>query len=74
MRGLRLLIAELEAGELVVSVRDFGGWREPDVAAVVGGRGREIMRAVSRDLVRDSGPEGTTVRFRLTVVPTTPDP
>ena len=59
-----------EAGELRVSVRDFGRWRAPGAGAGEGGRGTTIMRAVSRGLERRSGPEGTTVTFRLAPEPT----
>ena len=57
-------------GGLRISVRDFGGWRPPREDGGEGGRGMTMMRAVSRDLERRSGPAGTTVSFRLAPEPT----
>jgi anti-sigma regulatory factor (Ser/Thr protein kinase) len=49
---------------LVVQIRDFGSFRDP-WEAVDRGRGTAIMRRLTDDFSRDSGPCGTTVRFRL---------
>jgi hypothetical protein len=54
-------------GSLAVQIRDFGSFREP-WEAEDRGRGTVIMRRLTTDFSRDSGPCGTTVRFRLPLV------
>jgi anti-sigma regulatory factor (Ser/Thr protein kinase) len=49
-----------------VTVRDFGRYRSK--SEVEGrGRGTAIMRELATEFSRDSGPGGTTVRFRMSV-------
>ncbi len=57
-------LADGEAGVRVM-VRDRGGWREPRPSDGRRGRGTGIMQAVAADFERRTGPDGTTVTFRL---------
>ncbi len=56
-------------GAVHARVRDRGRWRPKTDSGGVRGRGTGIMRAVSSDFARDSGPDGTTVSFRLPAGP-----
>ena len=52
----------LDDGEVEITVRDQGSWREGTRAE--GGRGLILMRALMDAVDVDPGPEGTTVRMR----------
>jgi serine phosphatase RsbU (regulator of sigma subunit)/anti-sigma regulatory factor (Ser/Thr protein kinase)/PAS domain-containing protein len=60
-RQFRLCGEVSPAGEVVISVSDFGGWTER--RSEVGGRGLPIIEAYVDRLDVDRRPEGTTVRL-----------
>jgi serine/threonine-protein kinase RsbW len=62
--GLVWVEAWVADGELQVSVRDEGTWREPR-PDTDRGRGRTMMQALMRDVTIDSGAQGTVVQMRL---------
>jgi len=69
------VIGELDDGEVKITVRDGGTWREG--TRTEGGRGIILMRALMDSIELDPGPDGTTVRMRRRLgatVPTPPDP
>jgi PAS domain S-box-containing protein len=51
--------------QVAVQVRDFGRWRPAPADKGFRGRGVDLIRLLSTDLVVDPGPDGTTVEFRL---------
>ena len=61
-RSLVHVEAWLSDGELHVSVRDAGRWRQP-LGETDRGRGRTIMDALMRIVTIDSGEHGTVVRM-----------
>lgn len=58
---------EREGGDVVVSVRDRGRWRERVGGTRGRGRGLPLMRALMDDVTVDPGPHGTTVTMRRRV-------
>ena len=62
--GIVHVEASLSDGELELSIRDRGGWREPRIDEGRG-RGRRIMEALMQVVTVDGGDEGTVVRMRL---------
>jgi anti-sigma regulatory factor (Ser/Thr protein kinase) len=62
------LVAGRTGGSLVVSVEDFGRWREREGARrEQGGRGLGLMRALMDRVVVEPSPHGTTVRLERRV-------
>jgi serine phosphatase RsbU (regulator of sigma subunit)/anti-sigma regulatory factor (Ser/Thr protein kinase) len=51
--------------DVLITVRDFGGWREP--RGTDRGRGLPLMEALMDSVQVDPSPEGTTVRLRRRV-------
>ncbi len=64
-------IAEDGEGFLRVVVRDHGRWRPPNHRDDARGRGTALMRHLSREFSRQSGPDGTLVTLS---VPTNGEP
>ena len=56
------LEAQLVDGEVALSVRDTGGWRERD--GDERGQGISLMNAFMDQVSVDGGPEGTSVELR----------
>jgi PAS domain S-box-containing protein len=52
----------LDGGEVVITIRDYGAWREPREGDH--GRGLSLMRALMDTVEVSPTPEGTTVRLR----------
>jgi anti-sigma regulatory factor (Ser/Thr protein kinase) len=59
------LDAELDGGEVDITVRDHGRWRDPSTLA--DGRGLEMMRALMDEVEVTPGPDGTVVHMRRDV-------
>lgn len=62
--GLVWVEAWVADGDLQISVRDEGTWREPR-PDTDRGRGRTMMEALMTDVTIDSGAQGTIVQMRL---------
>jgi anti-sigma regulatory factor (Ser/Thr protein kinase) len=56
--------ARVEGGNVLMTVRDSGGWREPH-ASHERGRGRRIMETLMERVTVDAGGDGTVVRMAL---------
>jgi anti-sigma regulatory factor (Ser/Thr protein kinase) len=55
---------ELSEGELRLSLRDYGRWRDPDDRAAERGYGLTLMRALADSVVIDVADHGSTVTLR----------
>jgi PAS domain S-box-containing protein len=55
----------VDAGEVVITIRDYGAWRAPREGDH--GRGLSLMRALMDTVEVSPTPEGTTVRLRRTL-------
>jgi anti-sigma regulatory factor (Ser/Thr protein kinase) len=62
--GIIEVEADVVDGELLVSVRDRGRWREPNPASDRG-RGRTIMDALAREVTIEPADVGTIVRMAI---------
>lgn len=56
------------ADELLLRVRDFGRWRDPSRPEGDRGRGTQIIRQLTQGFSRESGDDGTTVTFRISLI------
>lgn len=65
---VEVLVSRDANGDVIVTVRDFGAWREPSHVPHDRGRGTGIMRRLSHSFDRRSTPTGTTVRFSLSPI------
>jgi PAS domain S-box-containing protein len=59
------LIGDLDQGDVMIEVRDYGAWRAPREGDQ--GRGIGLMRALMDEVEVTPTPEGTTVRLRRTL-------
>ncbi|HXT45027.1 MAG TPA: SpoIIE family protein phosphatase [Pseudonocardiaceae bacterium] len=59
------LVTRCGDGAIEVQVRDFGRWRRERANNFVRGRGLMIIRELGVDVVVESSPAGTDVRFRV---------
>jgi anti-sigma regulatory factor (Ser/Thr protein kinase) len=56
--------AELDAADLVFSVRDYGRWRDESLTGSDRGRGLEMMRSLVDSVEVASGADGTRTNLR----------
>lgn len=61
-----VVIATMSLGEVQITVRDHGVWREP-VVSTERGRGLAIMRALMDDVVVERHDDGTVVRLARSI-------
>jgi serine/threonine-protein kinase RsbW len=59
--GLIRVEADVNAGQIVIGIADFGVWQPPTHQTSTRGRGLAIMHAVSDRMEMDHTPSGTTV-------------
>jgi serine/threonine-protein kinase RsbW len=69
--GIVQVEAWVSEGELHISIRDRGAWREPRPERDRG-RGRMIMKALMRNVTVEPGDGGTSVRMSLPIVEEVP--
>src|SRR5262249_13253303 len=60
-------------GEISLTVRDFGRWRDPDPARDSGGYGLKLMEALMDDVQLTTDPSGTEVKLRRRLAPPSPN-